>query len=105
MFSRAEIAAWAIAVIGIVVMGVIALHGPFNHINVVHSAGNSNAKSNSNDVIVHIKIVNNPKTVGQYVPASIKILGNNETIKVTNASNAVHTLTDRGGAFNTGDIG
>ena len=103
MFSRAEIAAWTIAVIGIVVMGFISLHGPFNRINVAHSAGSSTVTPNT-AAVVHVKIVNNSKTIGQYVPEAIKVLGNNESIMITNASDATHTLTDRNGAFNTGDI-
>lgn len=103
MFSRAEIAAWGVAVVGIIVMGFIALHGPFGHINVVHAVGGSKVNSNTNPTEVHVRILDDATTIGKYVPATITVRAK-ESIIFENDSSAAHTVTDRKGAFNSGNL-
>lgn len=99
--SRVEIISWSFAVLIVVIMGFIALHGPFNKINKGLAASGPTPAPYP---VLHVKIVTNPKTVGQYVPKTITAhVG--QTIVFTNVSNAVHTVTaTTNGVFNSGNI-
>ncbi len=91
--------AWGIAIAGMIVMGFLALHGPFNHINVVHAVG----KPGTSLAPVGVKIVNDPKTIGRYTPETITVKAG-QTITFDNVSNAVHSVTDRNNKFNISAI-
>jgi plastocyanin len=95
LLSRAEIVGWVFAILVICGMGFLALHGSFNSINHARAAAAS---------VATVKIVTNPKTIGQYVPAKITLkVGQSATF--INASNADHTVSARNGSsFNSGNI-
>ncbi|HEX6506354.1 MAG TPA: cupredoxin domain-containing protein [Chloroflexota bacterium] len=94
LVSRAELVGGVFAILVVVGMGFLALHGPFNHINHVHAAV-APAKT--------VHIITNPKTIGQYVPATITVKVG-QTIVFDNVSNADHTVTARDGSFNSANI-
>lgn len=92
--SKGEIAAWIVAIIGVAIMGVLAFHGPFHDINKVHA---------SSFAPQHVKIVTDPRTVGRYVPSTVRVhVG--QAIIFTNESNADHTVTESSDAFDSGNI-
>ncbi len=52
----------------------------------------------------HVKIVTDPKTVGAYKPPTITV-HRGQRIVFKNSSNAIHTVTDRKGSFDSKNIG
>jgi plastocyanin len=103
MFTRKQLAGGAIAVIVIVGLGLVVFFGPFNLIHRAHPAETSTGTPPTAAETVHVQIVNNSTTGGEYVPSQIRALAG-ERIVFTNASHTVHTVTDRNGRFNTGKI-
>jgi len=103
MFSRAEIVGWAIAIVGIIIMGGLVAHGPFGKINPVAVAGGQKVNANTNPTEVHVSILTDPKTVGRYVPATVKVRAG-ESIVFANQSNAAHSVTDTKNRFNLASI-
>lgn len=95
LLSRAEMVGWVFAVILIAGMGFMALHGSFNSINHARAAVAS---------VATVKIVSDPKTIGQYVPATITLkVGQSATF--VNSSNADHTVSAHdGSSFDSGNI-
>lgn len=94
-WSRAETAAWVIAILGIVAMGIIVAHGPFHNINKVQSKAAFGP--------IKVSIVTDPKTVARYVPKTITLhVGQVVTFK--NVSDAPHTVTDRQNRFDSGNL-
>lgn len=95
--SRAEGVGFIIAVVIVVVMGVIALGGPF------HKVVKSQASSSQSSTLT-VKIVNDPKIIGRYVPASITAHVGQRVVFI-NVSNQVHTATaNERRAFDSKDI-
>jgi plastocyanin len=95
LLSRAEIVGWVFAILVVCGMGFLALHGSFNQINHARAAGTSAAT---------VKIVTNPKTIGQYKPATIT-LKVGQTATFINVSNADHTVSaHNGSSFDSGNI-
>lgn len=95
-FSRTEIAAWGVAVLAIILMGVIALHGHF-HLVKQTAAEQSSYRPQT------VQIVTFPPTIGRYTPPAIT-LHVGQTAIFKNISNAAHTVTDREDRFNSGEI-
>ena len=99
--SRNEVIAWLVAITGVVVMGAVVWGGansvgPFHRVNKAVAA--------SSFAPVQVKIISNPKTIGQYTPASISVHPGQHVI-FTNESNAVHTVTSRrDNGFDSKDI-
>ena len=99
--SRNEGIAWGVAICGVLIMGAIvfgATHniGPFHKVNKAAAA--------SPFPPVHVTIITNPKTIGQYTPATITVHPGQKVI-FTNASDAVHTVTSRkDNGFDSKDI-
>ncbi|HLJ67686.1 MAG TPA: cupredoxin domain-containing protein [Chloroflexota bacterium] len=98
-FSRAEIAAWIIAVLIVGVMAVIVFTGPYHHINKVVAKSAYPA--------VTVKIENAPASqaqlIGIYVPKTIRVhVG--QTINFTNVSDVTHTVTSNTDVFDSFDI-
>jgi plastocyanin len=95
LLSKSESVAWVIAVIGIAIMGFLAFHGPYNHINKIQA---------SSLPPLHVQIVTNSKTIGAYQPASTTVhLG--QKIIFTNVSTADHTVTASNNSFDSHNIG
>ena len=94
LLSRNEMIAWFIAIAGVAVMGFLAFHGPFNHIN---------KRAEAVGGPVHIKIVTDPKLVGRFVPAKVTVRVGQEVI-FTNVSNADHTATEVNDVFDSRNI-
>jgi plastocyanin len=94
LLSRNEMVAWFIAIVGVAVMGFLAFHGPFNHINkrAVVVGGP-----------VHVQIVTNSQTVGKFVPAKVTVKVDQAVI-FTNVSNADHTATEVNDKFDSRNI-
>jgi plastocyanin len=95
LLSRAEIVGWAFAVLVIIGMGFMALHGSFNSINHARAASAS---------ATTVKILADPKTIGVYTPAKITLkVGQSATF--VNNSNADHTVSAHdGSSFDSGNL-
>lgn len=93
--SRAEIAAWAIAVIGVVIMGIIVVSGPFHKINKIAAAPVGPT--------MVVRIVTDPKTIGRYEPATTTVQAGQKIVFV-NVSDAPHTVHAYNSAFDSKDI-
>ena len=96
-WSRAEIASWAIAIIGIAIMGLLVLHGPFHNIN--------KTQAQSAFPLAHVKIVTatgaRSDQIGIYQPSTITVhVG--QQVAFANVSNNAHTVTDSNNAFDSG---
>ena len=101
--NPAEIAGWAIAVIVVVIMGVIALHKPFN---ISKASATSSYQTGQKMPALHVSIMTDPKTIGRYVPSTIRVhIG--QTVIFSNTSNAPHTVTNQAStaAFDSQNIG
>jgi plastocyanin len=88
-FSRAEIAAFIIAVLGVAGMGVIVFTGPFHNIN------KTQAKSAFPAASVKVVTATGKLTadIGLYQPKTITVhVG--QPVVFTNVSNADHTVTE-----------
>jgi plastocyanin len=95
--SRAEGVGFIIAVVVVIVMGVIALGGPYHKVVKTQASGSQLRTLN-------VKIVNDPKIIGRYVPAAITVHVGQRVI-FSNVSNQVHTVTaNEGHAFDSKDI-
>src|SRR5436305_7614162 len=99
--SRNEIIAWAVAVCGVIIMGVV-VWGASNNVGPFHRV--NNAAASSSFPPEHVAIITNPKTIGEYAPASITAHPGQKLI-FTNDSDAVHTVTSRkDNGFDSKDI-
>jgi plastocyanin len=79
-------------------MGFLVFH-PFHDVNKLNSS-----VANTNLPALHVKIVTNTKTVGQYKPTTITATVGQRVI-FSNVSDAVHTVTANNNSFNSSDIG
>jgi plastocyanin len=101
--SRLEVLGWAAAILIVAAMGVIVLLGtesnsPFHKVNKVAAAPGKSYP------MLHVKILDDPKTVGRYVPKTITAhVG--QTVAFANVSGVDHTVTARSNAFNSGNLG
>src|SRR5438270_865945 len=99
--SRNEVIAWAVAICGVIIMGVV-VWGASNNVGPFHKV--NKAAASSSFPPVHVTIITNPNTIGQYTPASITVHPGQKLI-FTNASDAVHTVTSRkDNGFDSKDI-
>lgn len=98
LLSRAELAGFGMAIAIVVVMGIIALAGPFHHINKTHAAAGPMLidkmidLSSSSDVPYQFSPRNFTIKVGQ-------------PVTFENVSSTDHTATARDNTFNSGNIG
>jgi plastocyanin len=94
--SPAEIAGWVIGILIVGAMGLIVALGPFHKVNKVVAV--------SHLPPLHLKIVNDPKIVADYVPVTLTAhIG--QQITWTNDSDATHTVTSRDNTtFDSKDI-
>jgi plastocyanin len=92
MFSRSELPAWGLAVVVVVIMGIIALHGPFGKINKGLAEGPTATPSTKPFNVKIETNVKHPQFVGQFVPDPAVVHVGQEVI-FTNVSNAPHTVT------------
>jgi plastocyanin len=95
-FSRAEIAGFIIAVLGITVMGIIVFTGPYHNINKI--------QAQSAYPTLHVNIVTATGThvaeIGIYQPHTISMhVG--QSVVFDNISNAAHTVTDDKNRFDS----
>jgi plastocyanin len=99
--SRNEVIAFAVAIAGVLFMGALVWGasnnvGPFHHVNKAQAA--------SSFPPIHVKIVYNPTSIGQYTPASVSVHPGQHVV-FTNESTAVHTVTSRlDNGFDSKDI-
>jgi plastocyanin len=101
--SKNEMAAWAVAIIGIAIMGLIVWGGT-NNVGPFHQVNKVQAATASKFAPVHVKIVTDPKTIGAYEPASVTVHPGQKVI-FTNVSTYTHTVTSRqDGLFDSHDI-
>jgi plastocyanin len=91
LLSRNNLIGFAVAIVGIAIMGLIVF-GAEHNAGIFHQINKAQAQSSFPPV--HVKIVTNPNTIGQYVPASITVHPGQHVI-FTNDSNATHTVTER----------
>jgi plastocyanin len=93
--SRAEIFGFGVAVLIVVVMAIIVFTGPYHRINKIQAA--------SGFPTLHVKIVNNAKTIGAYSPAKITVhVG--QSVIFDNVSAVAHTVTARDNSFDSRNI-
>lgn len=95
--SQTEYASWGIAVVIVVVMGFIALHGPFKYVNKGIAASGP-----ANRTTVQVIIGSDPKNIGAYIPKTVTVHPGTY-VDFKNFSDASHTVTSIGG-IDSGDI-
>ncbi len=85
---RFEVIGWFVAIVVVGAMGLLVLHGPFHHINIV--------AARSKYPPLKVQIVSDARTIGRYKPNFVNAhVG--QSIIFTNVSNAEHTVTARNG--------
>jgi plastocyanin len=99
--SRNEVIAWAVAICGVIFMGAV-VWGANNNVGPFHKVNKPALASSFPPV--HVTIITNPQTIGQYTPASVTVHAGQHVI-FTNSSDAVHTVTSRkDNGFDSKDI-
>lgn len=96
--SRSEIVGFILAIAVVVAMGVIVFTGPYKKVNKPQAASASSGRPAQ-----AVKILDDPKTIGRYSPASVT-LHVGDKVTFTNDSGAIHTATANNQSFNSGDI-
>jgi plastocyanin len=97
LLSKGELAGFGVGLVVIVVMGIIALSGPFHHINKIHAAAGPTVIGKMVDQ------TNNISAPFQFSPRNYT-LKVGQPITFRNASSVAHTVTARDGSFTSGDI-
>jgi plastocyanin len=98
-WTKAEIAAWAIAILGILAMGALVAHGSFNSINKTEAKVAFTPLS----VTIEDAPANRAREVGIYLP-KIARAHVGQTVTWTNNSSAGHTVTQDQNLFGSGNI-
>jgi plastocyanin len=97
LLSKGELSGFGIAIVIVIGMGIIALAGPFRHINKTHAASGP---------MVHNTIVtqpNNPNQMWQFSPQNFTVKVG-QPVTFSNPSNVTHTVTARDASFDSKDI-
>lgn len=95
ILSKGEISGFIIAIIVVAIMGVIAFTGPYHAIS---------KTVKSSFPTEHVKIVNDPKTIGRFTPTTTTVhVG--QKIVFANASSVDHTATAQDDTFDSRNIG
>lgn len=97
LLSKAELAGFGIAIVIVVVMGVIALAGPFHNINKTHAAAGPTIRDNI------INVSSNQNAPWQFSPRNFSVKAGQPVI-FRNVSSVDHTSTARNRAFDSGNI-
>ena len=112
-FSRAEMVGWALAIILVIAMGFIALHGPFEQVNSAapgsgvrpetvptpcgHEFGTvpdcPTPAPTGTAIALTVDMVDDPVRSGDYEPRTVRVKAG-ETVVFKNVSNAPHTVTE-----------
>jgi plastocyanin len=97
LLSKGELSGFGVAIVIVVVMGVIALAGPFHHINKIHAA--------SGPMVYNTIITqpNNPDQMWQFSPRTFTVKVG-QPITFRNPSITDHTATARNAAFDSHNI-
>jgi plastocyanin len=99
--NKSEAIGWVVAIIGVAIMGLLVWGGS-NNIGPFHKVNKAQAKTAF--APIHVKIITNTQTIGEYTPASVTVHPGQDVI-FTNDSNNVHTVTARGdNSFDSKDI-
>ena len=93
--SRAESFGFGVAVLIVIVMGILVFTGPFHKVNKTVAA--------SSFPTLHVKVIDNPKTIGAYSPATITVHIGQKVI-FDNVSSVAHTVTARDNSFDSGNL-
>jgi plastocyanin len=93
--SRAETFGFGVAILIVIIMGIIVFTGPYHKINKTQAA--------SSFPTLTVKIINNSKTIGQYVPATIHVHAGQSVI-FDNVSAVAHTVTARDNSFDSRNV-